>query len=472
MANENELIARAQAGDEQAFAELIRAYYPFVYATVIRIVNNPLDAEEVVQDTFVNVYRGLAQYEEINKFKNWLTKIARNCARNRLRIQHIDTVPIDQVNQQSSGTEDLPDQQLIRSEQRELIRRAMETLSPKDREIARAYYLEGASYDELIQTHGLSYKAISFRLSRAKQRLAKRLRHLLTGVFVTPATTLKQIYSGGLTLMKIGTAPKITVGAIGLVGLLFIGIGVHQIILPKFSGAKDTATSVQSTAPSEELVETDTNQETANRENQPQISDQDMEQINNFFAQLNEADTQSDAGTVQSATDTEVAQDTDENDPTESSTTPSDTTQSAEDVMNTYLDAFRNLDFETIPLFLTGTAREEFESSLPLLNGELPKEIYDIYYNMLPEEEADRALQAMRKMMYPQVKKMLGQLAVVNSGYVGDEFHFRLKLSIQDILVLSSSRAKPGMSGVIPEVSDSLYKMRKEDGVWVIYDTN
>ena len=91
---------------------------------------------------------------------------------------------------------------------------------------------------------------------------------------------------------------------------------------------------------------------------------------------------------------------------------------------------------------------------------------------MLPEEEADRALQAMRKMMYPQVKKMLGQLAVVNSGYVGDEFHFRLKLSIQDILVLSSNRAKPGMSGVIPEVSDSLYKMRKEDGVWVIYDTN
>ena len=55
----------------------------------------------------------------------------------------------------------------------------MSTLSQKDRDIARAYYLDGASYDELIRTHGLSYKAISFRLSRAKRVLTKRLQHLL-----------------------------------------------------------------------------------------------------------------------------------------------------------------------------------------------------------------------------------------------------------------------------------------------------
>ena len=343
--NEGELIYRAQAGDEQAFAELIRTYYAYVYTIVIGIVSNPYDAEEVVQDIFVNVYRGLAQYEERKKFKSWVAEIARNCARNRLRRQQIDTVPIDEVNEQSSGTEDLPDEQLIRSEQRELIRRAMETLSEKDREIARSYYLDGASYDELIRTHGLSYKAISVRLARAKQKLAKRLRHLLTAIFVPPATTLKQIYSGGLTLMKIGTAPKITLGAIGLVGLLFIGIGVHQIILPKFSGSKDTVASVQAEAPSAEIVEMDTNQETENRENQPQISDQDMEQINNFFAQLNVADTQSDAGTVQSATESKTELAT-----TDTDATSEDTEQSAEDVMNAYLDAY-NTNSEKSNLF-------------------------------------------------------------------------------------------------------------------------
>ena len=119
VANNTELISRAQAGDEQAFTELIQAYYPFVYAIVIRIVSNPHDAEEVVQDTFVNVYRGLAQYEEREKFKSWLAEIARNCAKNRLRKQQIDTVPIHEVNQQISDPEDLPDEQLIRNEQRE-----------------------------------------------------------------------------------------------------------------------------------------------------------------------------------------------------------------------------------------------------------------------------------------------------------------------------------------------------------------
>ena len=108
----------------------------------------------------------------------------------------MDTVSIDEVSEHTLQTPNTLDDQLIRDEQRELISRAMETLSQKDREIARSYYLDGASYDELIRTHGLSYKAISFRLSRAKQRLAKRLQYLLTGLSVPPVTTLKHIHSG------------------------------------------------------------------------------------------------------------------------------------------------------------------------------------------------------------------------------------------------------------------------------------
>ncbi len=210
MANEKVLISRAQSGDEGAFADLMREYYAFVYAIVIEIVNNPHDAEEVVQDTFLNAYRGLAQYEEQTKFRSWLATIARNRALNWLRAQRMDTVSINEVEERALQTPNTLDDQLIRDEQRELIRRAMETLSQKDREIAHSYYLDGASYDELTRTHGLSYKAIAFRLSRAKQRLTKRLQYLLTGLSVPPATTLKQIYSGGFTAMKIGTVPKIT----------------------------------------------------------------------------------------------------------------------------------------------------------------------------------------------------------------------------------------------------------------------
>ena len=233
MAKDNTLIHRAQTGNEGAFAALMREHYPFVYAIVIRIVKNSHDTEEVVQDTFLNTYRGLAQLEDTTKFKSWLGEIAQNCARNWLRKQRGDTVSIDEVNEQMLQMEDSPDERLIRQEQRELIRRTMETLPQKDREIARAYYLEGASYDELTSTHGLSYNAIAFRLSRAKRQLTKRLQYLLTGIFVSPAMTLKKIYSGGLTVMKIGTVPKITIGVAALIALIFIGfVGVRQMNAP------------------------------------------------------------------------------------------------------------------------------------------------------------------------------------------------------------------------------------------------
>ena len=64
MAKENTLIHRAQAGDEGAFADLMRSYHAYVYAIVIGIVKNPHDAEEVVQDTFLSAYRGLKQLED------------------------------------------------------------------------------------------------------------------------------------------------------------------------------------------------------------------------------------------------------------------------------------------------------------------------------------------------------------------------------------------------------------------------
>ena len=57
MAKEDTLIYRAQTGDEGAFTDLMREYYPFVYTIVIGGVNNPHDAEEVVQDTFLSAYR-------------------------------------------------------------------------------------------------------------------------------------------------------------------------------------------------------------------------------------------------------------------------------------------------------------------------------------------------------------------------------------------------------------------------------
>ena len=475
MITKDDTISRAQSGDEGAFVDLMRAHYAFVNAVVIGIVNNPQDAEEIVQDTFLNAYRGLPDLEDTKKFKNWLAKIARNRALNRLREGRIDTVSINEVGEQALPPSDAPDEKLILREQRELIRRAIETLSPKEREVARSYYLEGSSYDELTRTHGLSYKAISVRLSRAKQKLAKRLGHLLTGVFAFPASTLKQIYSGGLTVMKIGTVPKITAGVVAIIVLAFIG--TRQFISPN----EDSSPSVEivtSTESANSRAQTDAarkNVVTAPLpEDKPQISAEEMQQIEDFFAQLDEADVQSAVDTPQSLPDTEVAQNTDEHVTTDTDAFAEGTAQSAEDVMNAYLEALRNSDVDTIRSLLTDAAKEEFESNFM---GELPQEILDIVYNSgLPEDVADETLEMIRGMMQPTLTRMLSQADIVSSEYVGDEFHFRLRvppLKMQEMLGMLGLETSemPEMNEVpaMPAIPDSLQKMRNEDGEWRIY---
>ena len=212
----------------------MRAYHAFVYTIVIGVVDNPHDAEEVsARRVSQRVSRVKHSLNDTTKFKSWLAEITRNCARNWLRKQRGETVSLDDVSEEMLQTADSPDERLARLEQRELIRRTMETLPQKDRDIARAFYLEGASYDELTSTHGLSYNAIALRLFRIKRKLSKRLQYLLTGIFVSPGLTLKKLYSGGLTAMKIGTVPKITVGAAALIALIFIGyIGIRQMNAP------------------------------------------------------------------------------------------------------------------------------------------------------------------------------------------------------------------------------------------------
>ena len=445
MVKENALIHRAQTGDEGAFAELMREYYPFVYTIVIGGVNNPHDAEEVVQDTFLSVYRGLTQLEDATKFKSWLAEIARNCARQWLRKQRGETVPLDDVNEGILQTEDSPDEQLARQEQRELIRRTMETLPQKDRDIARAFYLEGVGYDELIRAHGLSYNAIAFRLFRIRRKLSKRLQYLLTGIFVSPGMMLKKIYSGGLTAMKVGTVPKITVGVAALIAIIFIGfVGVRRMNAPTveervyLSPWEDGAARPRNTP---EGLPTDTTQDAESGGTQPQIAATEsaagVESIDDFFNQPEETDT------TQLATEPEFERDIDQGFTTDISASSDSTSQSAEDVMYAYLEAYRNSDNDVLESLMTEEHRHSYRDNA----SELPLEIVDTIAELMRERNS--------------------QAEVESSKYVGDEFHFQLTAPALDRPPIISDRGITVFIGA----SYELIKMRKENGVWLIYDT-
>ena len=465
MAKEKTLIHRAQDGDEQAFAALMRSYHAYVYAIVIGIVNNSHDAEEVVQDTFLSAYRGLKQLEDSAKFKSWLAEIARNRARNWLRKQRGDTVSLDEVGEHLLQAEDSPDERLTRQEQSELIRRIMETLPQKDRDIASAFYLEGASYNELTSTYGLSDKAISYRLSRARRQLSKRLQYLLTGIFIPPGLTLKKIYSGGLTAMKVGTVPKIMVGAAALIALIFIGyIGVRQMNSPTveervyLSPWEDGTTRPRNNA---EGFPTDATQDVESGGMQPQIATAEsaagMESIDDFFGQPDETDM------AQFATEMEFEPEADQSLTTDTSASSESTNQSAEDVMYAFVEAWQNSDFEAMRLLSTEeymrhghgdrgdgdwTSIEVTRDGSPVPSDEIPTETLE-----LAEEIAG------------SMSELKSQAEVVTSEYIGDEFHFRLRMPPPEIPdILDPDRV------IFVSPSYQLIKIRKENGTWRIYE--
>ena len=477
MAKENTLIYRAQTGDEGAFADLMRSYHAFVYAIVIGIVDNSHDAEEVVQDAFLNAYQGLRQLEDTTKFKSWLAEITRNCARQWLRKQRGETVSLDEVSEEMLQTEDSPDERVVQQEQRELIRRTMETLPQKDRDIARAFYLEGASYDELTSTHGLSYNAIALRLFRVKRQLSKRLRYLLTGIFVSPGLTLKKIYSGGLNVMKVGTVSKITVGAAALIAVIFIGfIGVRQMNAPTveervYLSPWEDGTARPQNSPEGLAGQTNSTQDTEVRDNPPQIasaaSAAGMESTDDFLGQPEETDT------AQFAIEGESEPDIEQSLTTDTSTLLDDNGQSAEDVMYAFVEALRISDIEAILPLLTETLRNKEESG-DLYEGSDRTTITDEDVERFEEIAADAGVTIgkIERIVveetgddsgFEQMLKVLGQTEVVSSEYASDEFHFQLRMPAPKIPEI------PGVEHMPISMPDFLVKMRREDGMWRIY---
>ena len=483
MAKENTLIYRAQTGDEGAFADLMREYYAYVYAIVVGIVDNAHDAEEVVQDAFLNAYQGLGQLEDTTKFKNWLAEITRNCARQWLRKQRGETVSLDEVSEQMLQTQDSLDERLMQLEQRELIRRAMEALPQKDREIARAFYLEGASYEELTNTHGMSYNAVASRLSRAKRQLSKRLQYLLTGILVSPTTTLKKIYSGGLIVMKVGTTPKITVGIAALIALMFIGfVGIRQMRVPiveervYLSPWEDGTPRPRNN--SEDLTaQTDFTQDTENRDNPSQIapatSAERTEPVDNSLDQSEEADI------AQFMLEAELEPEADQSFSTNTSMLLDDEGRSAEEVMNAYLEAYKNFDFRAALPLVTGAVREDIESSIPTLEN--------------TRAEIAEAGPEAKQFTEEILSRTIGRTEIVSSEYVGDEWHFRLRepelqfreligMVVQNLSEEQQAAALAEIPGAemeriavemenTPAPSDILIKMRKENGAWRIYES-
>ena len=183
--NEAGLIARIVAGEKELFHELIRPYERMVYLTLFAIVKNETEAEDGAQETVISAYRHLASFRGDAKFSTWLTTIAINEGRRRLR--KAKGAAENSIEEQEEGHEgdytpapltdwrEIPLEALERKELREALRVAVAELPDIYRQVFVLRDLEEQNIEETAQALGINPGAVKVRLHRARMMLQKRL---------------------------------------------------------------------------------------------------------------------------------------------------------------------------------------------------------------------------------------------------------------------------------------------------------
>ncbi len=196
---ESELVALARKGDKHAFGQLIERYTQMVKRVVIGKIANEEIARELVQETFLHAYLSLSHLREDMRFKSWLYGITLNVCRSYLREQKTPVLSLeDMMGGMYYDTSDalamMEDPQTL-VEERELQRfvfDAVQSLSPKDREVTLLFYYEEMSLKEIATTLGISAGAVKGRLYRARTQLRELLSALYTQASVDAASAKKQ----------------------------------------------------------------------------------------------------------------------------------------------------------------------------------------------------------------------------------------------------------------------------------------
>ncbi len=183
---DNELIEKFTKGCQASFEEIVRRYETKAYNLAMRLTRNQEDAEEVLQDVFVTVYRKVAGFEGKSKFSSWLYRITVNAAFMKLRKRRQDhSVALEDVmpNLHSittlapQNTFSIPcDSLAVSNEVRQALEGAITRLPEEYRAVFVLRDIDGLSNKEVGDILDLSIPAVKSRLHRSRLMLRKRLR--------------------------------------------------------------------------------------------------------------------------------------------------------------------------------------------------------------------------------------------------------------------------------------------------------
>jgi RNA polymerase sigma-70 factor (ECF subfamily) len=173
---EHELIERCRQGDETAFRELVDQYKNLVFALIARSVPNRARAEELAQDVFLKVHKGLPYFRAESKLSTWIYRIVVNALseeRPELATTSLDDVPEggDRPRYQAAADDRAFGDLVVRDR----LQKAIERLPVQYQVLINGHYMKGMQYDELAAALDLPMGTVKTHLHRAKRQLRRLL---------------------------------------------------------------------------------------------------------------------------------------------------------------------------------------------------------------------------------------------------------------------------------------------------------
>jgi RNA polymerase sigma-70 factor (ECF subfamily) len=185
---DQQLVVRAQHGDQQAFGLLVSKYQRKLARLLSRLIRDPAEVEDVAQETFIKAYRALGNFRGDSAFYTWLYRIGINTAKNYLVSQGRRAPTSTEFDsEEAEGFDDgdllrdinTPERMLFSKEIGETVNAAMEALPEDLRTAITLREIEGMSYEDIAKMMDCPIGTVRSRIFRAREAVAEKLRPLL-----------------------------------------------------------------------------------------------------------------------------------------------------------------------------------------------------------------------------------------------------------------------------------------------------